>query len=235
MRTAPNGWHPDGSWGPYSHDEGSFLSAVKGIFWDLPIAILKLIFSIDDDENINTTFDESVSISLFVFGLPGAGKTTFLEKIGANVTTAGIGTAEEKYPAFDIKFGEKNIRIKEGIDIGGDKRYLEDGKIEEMLKEKDKVIFIFDAHMFLNNEKKQYRGIIMARLKALYEAQAYRSKVYIIGSRLDECQGNRNVVANEIKKQLADKTYRQLLNDSFGVYNLTNNEDIELIKTMIFK
>ena len=175
------------------------------------------------------------SFSLFVFGYTGAGKSTFLEKLGANVNTAGYGTAEEKYPSFTTKVCEKTISIKEGIDIGGDKRYLTNGTIEKMLNEKDKVIFVFAATSFLNKQNKQYRGEIMSRLQTLYDVSAHRSKITIIASRLDECKGDRQMVINEIKKDFADKYYRDILNDSFGVFNLTDKRDIELIKQMIFK
>lgn len=173
--------------------------------------------------------------SLFVFGYTGAGKSTLLEKLGANVNTAGYGTAEEKYPSFTTVVGEKTISIKEGIDIGGDKRYLANGTIEKMLNEKDKVIFVFAATSFLNKQNKQYRGEIMSRLQALYDVPAHRNKVAIVASRLDECNADRQKVVNEIKKEFVDKHYRDILNDSFGVFNLTDNNDIELIKQMIFK
>lgn len=175
------------------------------------------------------------SYSLFVFGYTGAGKSTFLEKLGANVNTAGYGTAEEKYPSFTTKVGDKTISIKEGIDIGGDKRYLANGTIEKMLNEKDKVIFIFAATSFLDKKNIHYRGEIMSRLQALYDVSAHRSKVSIIVSRLDKCDGERLMVANEIKKEFIDKYYRDILNDSFGVFNLTDEKDIEMIKQMIFK
>lgn len=173
--------------------------------------------------------------SLFVFGYTGAGKSTFLERLGANVNTAGYGTAEEKYPSFTTKVGEKIISIKDGIDIGGDKRYLANGTIEKMLNEKDKVIFVFAATSFLNKQNKQYRGEIMSRLQALYEVPAHKSKITIIASRFDECKGDRQMVINEIKKELIDKYYKDILNDSFGVFNLTDKKDIELIKQMVFK
>ena len=104
-----------------------------------------------------------------------------------------------------------------------------------MLNEKDKVIFVFAATSFLNKQNKQYRGEIMSRLQTLYDVSAHRSKITIIASRLDECKGDRQMVINEIKKDFADKYYRDILNDSFGVFNLTDKRDIELIKQMIFK
>ena len=190
----------------------------------------------DSKSNLDKLLHDSSkdSYSLFVFGYTGAGKSTFLEKLGANVNTAGYGTAEEKYPSFTTKVGEKIVSIKEGIDIGGDKRYLQNGTIEKMLKEKDKVIFVFAATSFLDKRNKHYRGEIMSRLEALYNVPNHRSKVTIIASRLDECNGDRQIVINDIKREFVDKHYRDILNDSFGVFNLTNEKDIELIKQMIF-
>ena len=178
---------------------------------------------------------DELPCSIFVFGPIGAGKTTFLEKIGASVTTAGIGTATEQYPFFYANVGNKRILIDAGEDIGGDSRYLRNGTIEGMLKNKDKIVFVFDAKAFLNAKDKSYRGIVMSRLSALYNAPSYREKIYIIASRLDTLDNDKCYVENEIRKQLIGKSYRDILNQSFGAYNLTSNDDIESIKNIVFK
>lgn len=175
-----------------------------------------------------------LSYSIFVFGPIGAGKTTFLEKIGASVTTAGIGTATEPYPSFYIDVDNKKILIDEGNDIGGDSRYLNNGTIEQMLNIKDKVVFVFDAKAFLNCDDKSYRGMVMSRLRDLYNASSYRNKIFIIASRLDTIDNDKKNVENEIRKQLTGKSYKDILNHSFGAYNLTSNDDILLIKNVVF-
>lgn len=234
MMTPPSGWHPDGSMGPYSNDDSLFSDFKKAI-WKITKVVLKTFYGIDLDHKESPVSPNEGDCAIFVFGPIGAGKTTFLKRLGANVNTAGYGTAEEKYPSFSTKVGEKMISVKEGIDIGGDKRYLANGTIEKMLKEKDKVIFVFAATSFLDKKNNHYRGEIMSRLNALYDVPAFRNKISIIASRLDECKSDRQIVINEIRKEFVDKYYRDILNDSFGVFNLTDEKDIELIKQMIFK
>ena len=223
MMTPPRNWHVDGSMRPYSNED-SFFSAIK--------AIVKRVLGIDD---IFIDVEEDVSVSLFVFGPIGAGKTTFLEKIGASVTTAGIGTATETYPSFRMNLGNKTITIEEGEDIGGDPRNLRNGTLEQMINTKDKIVFIFDAKAFLNNADKSYRGVVMSRLCALYNANSNRNNIFIIASRLDTFEHGKYYIENEIRKQLIGKTYKDILNQSFGAYNLTSDDDIQTIKNIVFK
>lgn len=183
---------------------------------------------------------KELSYSIFVFGPIGAGKTTFLEKIGASVTTAGIGTATEPYPSFRMNLGNKNgadenIKIEEGEDIGGDPRNLRNGTLEQMINTKDKVVFMFDAKAFLNNADKSYRGVVMSRLCTLYNAHSHRNNIFIIASRLDTLEHGKCYVENEIRKQLIGKSYKDILNQSFGAYNLTSDVDIQTIKNIVFK
>jgi len=216
-------------------DDGLIVAAATGVAaW-----VLQRLIKSDSEDLVKAmrNYDQisEPSYSLFVFGNINAGKSTFLEKIGAKVTTSGIGTPIEPYPSFIMKLGEKTIKIEKGNDIGGDPRYLSNGTIEKMLVEKDKVIFIFSAKEFLDINNIRYRGEVWSRLETLYKPKAYKSKIIIIASWLRECGGDRYAVANEIRKQLVNKSYRDILNDSFGVYELTNGDDIELIKEMIFK
>ena len=233
MMTPPNGWHIDGSRGAYSNDDNLF-SAIKGVFWDTPKAIIQLLVGGKEDPIVEPVAENKKGCSIFVFGPIGAGKTTLLEKLGASVTTAGIGTATERYASFYVNVCDKKILIDAGEDVGGDSWYLRNGTIEDKLKSKDKIVFVFDARKFLNINNKSYRGVVMSRLFDLYNAFSYRNKIFIIASRLDTLGNDKNYIENEIRKQLIGKPYKDILNQSFGAYNLTKNSDIQSIINNVF-
>lgn len=242
MMTPPRNWHTDGHLYPYSDqdkkdDDVGFFSVffltIRCIF-SFPFYIIKEIIILI----FGNPQDAESSFSLFVFGPIGAGKTTFLEKLGASVNTAGIGTSTEPYSKFETIINDTKISIEKGEDIGGDPKYLKNGKIEKMLKNKDKIVFIFDAKSFLNDGNKAYRGVVMSRLHDLYNATTYRHKIFIIASidsRSDIIKKDKKHVENEIRKKLIGKSYKDILNQSFGAYNLTSNDDIQTIKNIVFK
>lgn len=186
--------------------------------------------------------------SLFVYGPTNAGKTTLLEKLGANVTTRGSGTYKEPYPSFTIP--GTDIKIDEGDDIGGQKHHIEGGIVSKMLRSKDRVIFVFDAKKFISQEKSFddngcpifYDSVVRARLFTLYKESQdspIKEKVRVVATHYDECDCSKDEVIRKIRTMIIEskeaKGYSDILNsNNFLAINLTNKDEIKSLISNLF-
>ena len=96
-----------------------------------------------------TSESKQSQTSIAVLGMKAAGKTC-LHCALRNVDYVNLETSIESYPAYTYKKKDgKNIRIKEGFDIGGGNEFR--SKYETMIKNADTVFFLFSLVEYRKN------------------------------------------------------------------------------------
>lgn len=178
--------------------------------------------------------EQSKKMSLGILGMEQAGKTEFLYALRGEERTEDSATSREEYEPFDLKVGDKTIKIAAGEDIGGGKEYRRQ-YIDKFLKEKDKIFFLFDVNQYLSSEEyaRQVRSYLEAFDCGLKRVTKKQYKV--IGTHADLCTLERKLIRTEIHKTVSEKEYRDLLlSNNFIVVNLTDTEEVEEMKKSLF-
>lgn len=127
--------------------------------------------------------------SIAVLGMKGSGKTTFLHNISDGEIAIGEGTSINKYKSFYVKFGDdKTMKIYSGDDIPGGDDFVR--SYEEMILKSYICFFVFNAYLYLNNEK--YRKETNMRMFHIYDKiqkknpDVMNKKYAIIATHLDK-------------------------------------------------
>ena len=171
--------------------------------------------------------------TLGVLGTLGAGKTTFLNCIGV-VDTVEYGTSLEHYRETTIKFGEREIKIAAGCDIGGTSDYM--GRFgEEWIEKKDIIVFIFNAEEYLNKDekKREVRAYLDFIFRHAKKTKKDGKNIVILASRRDAFDDKDNP-RDRILKDLAGKDYVSLLETNFMVADLREKKNVEPFLNRIF-
>ena len=160
--------------------------------------------------------------SIAVLGMKGSGKTTFLHNISDGKIATGEGTSRNKYDSFYVKFGDKTMKIKPGDDIPGGDDFVR--SYEEMILKSDICFFVFNAYLYLNNEK--YRKETNMRMFHIYDKiqkknpDVMNKKYAIIATHLDKLPDEGKNALDDIRKIIKnDKLMRIKLLDETLINN----------------
>ena len=181
--------------------------------------------------------------SIGVLGMKEAGKTQLYRNLqDSPYNNSDEGTATDDYDSFTFKYGDREIIISAGRDIGGGEQYIK-AYYAEMIKEKDIIFFVFNAEKYKSDRRysdavKSRMDFIWRHMKNKYiEDEIIRTKLVTIGSHLDKIDENkRSGVLEFFQNDVSDKEYSPMFHYNFIVADLTKREEFvkELIKNKIF-
>ena len=174
--------------------------------------------------------------SIGVLGMIGAGKTQFLKNLqgkGQEYKKESYqGTGKDEYQEFTCSIGNKQYKIKDGIDIGGE-TYNIKPYYERFLKNKDICIFLFDVQKYKDNP--EYRKDTNVRLDFINNHVEDAYKCAIIGSHVDKAKIEEGQsIITIVQKLVEGKQYSRLLNTNFFAYDLTSEEDMNKLLNKLF-
>lgn len=133
------------------------------------------------------------------FGPRASGKTTLLRLITKNqcLVPGGEGTVRDTIEEVEVYFGNRKIKLKETVDIGGGNSYVQEYR--EIIEDKDFVFIVFNLNDLMNSKKEINKaGVLDFQARLLAISKIIKGKNYqVVGSHLD-CL---NISDKEYKKR----------------------------------
>lgn len=168
---------------------------------------------------------------LGVLGMPGSGKTQFLMNLRGIEYKSYQQTNVDRYQSFIFSIDGRDIKIKEGHDIGGGeyniKRYY-----KEFLIEKDCCIFLFDIQKYM--DKKEYREQTNARLDFINNNIIKHNEFALIATHIDKIKADGKETLKQIHEMVAGLPYERLFKTNFYPCNLLDNQYMDFLKKKLF-
>jgi len=177
---------------------------------------------------------------LAVLGMKDAGKTRFYRFLQGKkyVEVLDLETEKDAIESFTYTCSNgSKIKIQKGHDYGGGRDYVKT-HYEDLLKDSDIVVFVFDMHKFLYDMEYQKETNSIASL--INDMNYKNCNIVKIASHKDEFdlskQKNKKQIYNEFCNVIKTKKYW----DSIMDYNLffadmRNNDELKTIADKIFK
>ncbi len=167
---------------------------------------------------------------MIVFGTSRAGKTTWFEYLRTGkIKEVEPTNGPDKIESFDFKRSDGSIiRIKETIDVPGEKYYLDKNLLPKIKSDESKVIFYFFSGVeFLKNEKVldsisvKYREYVVHELEYIYIKSGKNTQIYVILTFANEIEDPEDVL-----KQLYNMVKLDVEGVNFnGYWNYLNMKD----------
>lgn len=183
-------------------------------------------------------------LRITILGTKGAGKTTFWDNLLGYETKKGP-TFREELKETEINMGEKQYIVQGSVDIGGGDSFVQE--YDELIKNKDFVLFIFNAEEVLNGNNDEIMAI-RARLikigdiikKLKMSDKETLLQYHIIGSRLDKLELKNKNQFSKMTDEVISKIGIKYLNRLPGFnkhknFILLNLTDKKTMKTYIEK
>jgi GTPase SAR1 family protein len=167
---------------------------------------------------------------LAVLGMEASGKTTFLywlkEKKFKDSAYEATGVVD--YSGWGFFNG---IKIRGGKDIGGNAMYIKD-YYEKMINDVHLVIFVFDASLYISNEK--YRQDTEDRASFISSKMPDRKKCHVLATHFDKTNFNDTNTCRERILELCENDVKAFLSKSLIVCDLRNKDSVNKAVEAIF-
>ena len=205
----------------------------------MPIRLLFLlwgfIFSKELKKLIKNLFTDSTEYKLAILGMPGSGKTYFLnflrnKKINVSETTI----ISKPYDSFDyITRSDKKIVIEKGMDISGSN----DDRIhyEKIMQDAHVIFYFFDISKYFSEIN--YQRECNSRFEDLHKfftVNKSRKKLLLFATHLDKCKGKKDKILFNFKDLIKEKEYKSLI-DKLYLINMLNYEELKQSVDKIFE
>lgn len=189
---------------------------------------------------------ESDRRSLGIIGMQRSGKTRFLSFL-RNIQYVEKPTGKEKYQEFIFTTkSEKNIKIREGQDIGGGEQYRTDYK--EIIQKNDVIFYFFDVEKYLRGDLSYERecnsrfDFVVRTLvedkkndwKGILESKDSKKKLVLFATHKDKLNLEDDEIIKEFGKKITKKWYADLDNFTYPI-NTTDNNELKEVTDKIFK
>ncbi|MFK8303334.1 GTPase domain-containing protein [Capnocytophaga stomatis] len=183
---------------------------------------------------IGSLFEEKEN-KLGVLGMQQAGKTKFLSLLRGEAYVER-STSIEKYEPFTIYLkGGKEVRISQGVDIGGGDTYRL--KYKEIIENSDVVFYFFDINKYFKDEVMEdritYRRECNSRFEFIFDKKQEK-KVLIVATHTDLCGIHSSQIKSEFDKIVRDKRYKNMLQQVCFI-NLNDEKQVEEFINKTFK
>lgn len=199
------------------------------LFGGLPILLASRKFR----KLIKNLFSDPKKNKLGILGMPMSGKTLFLSHL-RKVPYVQKGTGyNEKYDSFIFKTSSgKEIHIDSGFDIAGN----DDVRSEytSIMDNSDVIFYFFDISLYFTDIN--YRRNCNSRLLYLhnYFEKNKEKELVLFASHIDKCEMDRSKIITNFRKQIKDKSYKDLLGNT-NFINLTDIKELTEIIDLIFE
>ena len=130
-----------------------------------------------------------------------------------------------EYEEFTTEIGEKKIKIKKGVDLGGEEARIET-YYSKLISESDCIFFTFDVNKYINDKIYQKKEV-NSRLYFIYRKKNNKPTV-VFGSHLDELsKEERKSIIKTIQKEVKEEEYKELLKKNFFVTDLRDTDQLK--------
>ncbi len=167
-------------------------------------------------------------IGMAVLGMQQSGKTLWWNALTGQ--ERGGQTTEEEIESFTLHCREeRELHLRKSIDIGGMEEKMV--KYRELVEENDKILFFFNIKEYLENT--MYKRYVLSRLDLITTYLTIEKNIYVIFSYLDKLSDSDkdfDTISDEIQNKFKGENIRMKCH---GV-NMTNPQDVELLKMKIF-
>lgn len=178
----------------------------------------------------NLMFERIRGKTLAILGMQASGKTSFYDQLKGISRTEYRGTNYEEVDSFTLDLGDRKVRIKKGLDIGGGEEYIK-SYYNDKIKDNDVVLFVFDVSKYLSD--KEYLRKCEGRFDYIYR-HSEGKQIYIVGSHLDQCEGDGNQIIQEVKNITKNKEYSSFFGQNFSVINIRDRRQVLSIAKKMF-
>lgn len=176
---------------------------------------------------------------LAVLGMKDAGKTRFYRFLQGKEYIEGFDNETEQDEIESFTYNCSNgskIKIQKGYDYGGGRDYVK-AHYEDLLKDSDIVVFVFDLHKFLIDIEYQKETNSIASL--INEMNYKKCNIVKIASHKDEFDLSKQKIKSiftDFKNAIKGKKYWDAMLDyNFFFADMRNNDDLKTIADIIFK
>lgn len=176
---------------------------------------------------------------LAVLGMKDAGKTRFYRFLQGKEYIEGHDNETEKDVVESFAYTCSNgsiIKIQKGYDYGGGRDYVK-AHYEDLLKDSDIVVFVFDLHKFLNDMEYQKDTNSIASL--INEMNYKKCNIVKIASHKDEFDLSKQTIKSiftVFKNAIQGKEYWDaMLECNLFFADMRNNDELKTIADTIFK
>lgn len=176
---------------------------------------------------------------LAVLGMKDAGKTRFYRFLQGKEYIEGVDeeSGQNEIESFTYTCSNGSIiKIQKGYDYSGARDYVKTF-YEDLLKDSDVVVFVFDLHKFLNDMEYQKETNSIASL--INEMNYKKCNIVKIASHKDEFDLPRqtiNSIFTDFKYAIQGKRYwNAILGCNLFFADMRNKDELKIIADKIFK
>ncbi|MBM6805002.1 hypothetical protein H6A24_00530 [Bacteroides caecicola] len=214
----------------------------EAIWWFLPVIFWALIGGVGGAIIgciIGSIWDACTKkdIGMAVLGMRMSGKTLWYNFL-TNDSRIGTTSSTEKVRSFKMDFSNgRSVTVKQGMDIGGSEINVQ-LFYEELIKENDVVLFLFNSFEYLNNL--QYEREVNGRMafiaskwdehhpdkelsKCIFVIATYADKL------IDKEKGWKDIV-----DRMSKRSFRNMIKQHLLLVNMTDKKQVEIMKEKIF-
>ena len=214
----------------------------EAIWWFLPVIFWALIGGVGGAIIgciIGSIWDACTKkdIGMAVLGMRMSGKTLWYNFL-TNDSRIGTTSSTEEVRSFKMDFSNgRSVTVKQGMDIGGSEINVQ-LFYEELIKENDVVLFLFNSFEYLNNL--QYEREVNGRMafiaskwdehhpdkelsKCIFVIATYADKL------IDKEKGWKDIV-----DRMSKRSFRNMIKQHLLLVNMTDKKQVEIMKEKIF-
>ncbi|MFK8279923.1 hypothetical protein ACI76Q_06245 [Capnocytophaga canimorsus] len=202
---------------------------------------------------IGSLFEEKEN-KLGVLGMQQAGKTKFLSLLRGEAYVES-STGVEEYQPFTISLkGGKEVRISQGVDIGGGDTYKPEYK--KIIENSDVIFYFFDINKYFKDEvikdRITYRRECNSRFEFIFDSikdnyqkqmkdikegsltSMKEKKVLIVATHTDLCGIHSSQIKSKFDEIVSGKGYKNMLQQVCFI-NLNDEKQVEEFINKTFK
>jgi len=205
----------------------------QAIVWFVPVIIAAAVGAIIAIIIANSGPSKPIEgTSICVLGQKESGKTTFLNWLRFDKFTESYQqTSTVEYEKFTYETEKKKYEISSGIDIGGDKSYVD--MYEKLINKNEICIFVFDVAKFLKDSS--YRKETWDRADLIFHFRPDRTKRHTIGTHFNNTDSKDvNEIANRVVKLSENKPFKDMFSFNFTVVDFAKRDSFKDCVKRIF-
>ena len=176
-------------------------------------------------------------IGMAVLGMRMSGKTLWYNFL-TNDSRIGTTSSTEKVRSFKMDFSNgRSVTVKQGMDIGGSEINVQ-LFYEELIKENDVVLFLFNSFEYLNNL--QYEREVNGRMAFIaskwdeHHPDKELSKcIFVIATYADKLI-DKEKGCKDIVDRMSKRSFRNMIKQHLLLVNMTDKKQVEIMKEKIF-
>jgi len=205
----------------------------EAFFWFIPVIVAAAVATTVIIIALITTSGKTLAI----IGMQMAGKTTMWNMLRNGYSDKNYSpTGKEQVGEFVLKNGDRQIKIKKSLDVGGGDEYL---KLywNQLIKENEIIIFIFNIQKYLNDL--EYQRQTNARLDFICEKASESNRemknMVMIASHIDLFpSGEQKDADQKVLRAMTGKSYEKMFKENYCAINLTDKPSIDKLVNEIF-